>query len=145
LARARYITHADRPAALAALAAHRQKMAHAAREWSQYFDADVAAALDRLLEQHTVAIIGDYLVAFDLTESWFTAGARFFNEVLVLRISRRTGNTLRNVVAEMARIARVNGCAGLCVGTYGALNARLARAYRRLGFKDAPAQLYKEL
>jgi|GEM_PF-6972752 len=139
------MTPDDRPAALAALEAHRQKMVQAGREWAHHLDEDVAAVLDRLLEQSSVAIIGDYLVAFDIDQCWFTAQARFFNEVLVLRISHCTGNTLRNVASEMARIARANGCAGICVGTYGALDARLAGAWRRLGFKDAPAQLYREL
>jgi len=144
LASARWFEDADRPAALAALARHRAALIAAGREGCTHLKAAAAPMLDELLDACAVVLVGDYLVAFQINRCWLTRAARVLDEVIVLRVTRHHGNRLRNVVQEMERIARVNGCIGLHVGTFGDASGRLAALYRRLGFKPAPPQLYKE-
>jgi len=145
LVKAREMTEADLPAALAALARSRDRVIARGHAWAEYIQNDATELLARLLEEDTVVIIGDYLVAYHLVEGWLTPEALFFQETLVMRITQNVGNSLRGVVREMERLAREAGCVGMNVGTYGADDARLARVYQKLGFKAAPTELYKEI
>jgi len=138
------ITPHDHAAAVVALRAARKQLAQAGREWSELLAQDVCELLAQLRRECEVVRLGDYLLAYRITGGWFMPTARFFEEVLVLRIYREHGNHLRSVAQEMERIARARGCAGMHVGTWGDSTGRLAKAYQRLGFKPAPAQLYKE-
>jgi len=145
LPRPRPVQDSDWPAITSALLRSRDRLVAMGREWAHLLGTSPQAVLCRLLDETEVVIIGDYLVAAQEVGSWWLPDARFMQEVLLLRISDATGNRLRSVVRIMEHCARQAGCAGLLVGTYGDGTGSLAKAYRRLGFRDAPAQLYKEL
>jgi len=143
LAKARWLEARDLPAVKRALQASHARMRAAGREWSKHLN--VATALEQLQEECGLVVVGDYMVAFQINGGWFMPDAKFMQEVIVLRITHHVGNSLRNVVREMERIARLNDCVGIYVGTYGADDERLGRTYQQLGFRAAPMQLYKEI
>jgi len=145
LATARELTEEDLPVALAAVSNHRDRMIARGRALAAHAEVTATELLARLLEEDTVVIIGDYLLAYHFAEGWLDPGTLFFQETLVLRITQQVGNSLRSVVREMERIARDHGCVGIHVGTHGADDERLGRVYQKLGFKTAPAEFHKEI
>jgi len=145
LATARELTEEDLPAVLAAAEHLRDRMIARGRALNAHVEVNATELLARLLEEDTVVIIGDYLLAYHFVEGWLVPDARILQETLVLRVTRQVGNSLRSVVREMERIARDHGCVGIHVGTHGADDERLGHVYQKLGFKTAPAEFHKEI
>jgi len=120
LAKARWFQEGDRPAVVAAMHKYRERWIASGREFTADITADLQATVDQMLDDFAVVIIGDYMVVFQIATSWLFPGAKFFEECLVMRIRHEQGTSLRAVVREMERLARVNGCTCIQVGVFGA-------------------------
>lgn len=125
--------------------AHVERLKVTGKAWAQRVDP--AHVFRRITSGEVQSfVVGDYLVVFDISDSWHSPGAKLFEELLTLRLHPENGaGNFRSVIRAIEGVASANGCVGVLLGTAGSYDARLGRVIRRLGYSGTAESLYKEL
>lgn len=124
---------------------HVERLRQLGRKWAKHVDP--RHILEQIVGGQVNAFIyGNCLVVFDIGGTWTSPDAKFFEELLTLRLDRRKKSaSYRQVVWCMESLARANGCVGVLLGTVGAYDDRLGRVIERLGYEKAGGSYYKQV